>query len=381
MRAPADSDLPFMRLALREARKGLGRTSPNPCVGAVVVKDGQVIATGYHKKAGTPHAEVHALGRAGEAAAGATIYVSLEPCNHTGKTPPCTKAIIASGIKRVVVGMVDPNPLVAGSGCRYLESQGVEVAGEVLASKCRALNRPFLKHISTGLPWVVMKAGCSLDGKIAVADGRCAFITGPESRQEVHRLRDRLDAILVGVETAINDDPSLTTRLKRGKGRDPVRVVLDSQLRLPENAQMLNQDSAAPTWLFCGPDAPRQRRQALEAAGAKVLVVERGPGGGLDLEQVLARLGENQLNSLLVEGGSGVHTSFLSQGLVDQVSLFLAPLFLGQESIPLVGALAIEDVAQGRRLQLERVKRFGSDVLLEGLFTGIGANGPKRGEG
>lgn len=378
MQAPTDDDLPFMRLALREARKGLGRTSPNPCVGAVVVQDGKVVSKGYHRRAGTPHAEVHALRRAGEAAQGATIYVTLEPCNHTGKTPPCTQAILQAGISRVVVGMVDPNPLVAGSGCRFLEAQGVQVVGELLAADCRIINRPFIKHITTGQPWVVLKAGCSLDGKIAVADGRCAWITGPESRQEVHRLRHRLDAILVGVDTAINDDPSLTTRLVRGKGRDPLRVVLDSSLRLPLTAKMLTQESTAPTWIFCGPQVDQERQRLLQGAGAMIKMVELAPDGGLVLAQVLDLLGQADITSLLVEGGSRVHTSFLRQGQADQLSLFMAPLLLGQESIPLVGDLGINDVAQGQRFSLERVKRFGEDVLLEGVI--VTGNQSSRGD-
>ncbi len=357
-----------MKQALHLAKKGMGRTSPNPLVGAVVVKNGKVIGQGYHKKAGTPHAEIHALRAAGTKAKGATIYVTLEPCNHTGKTPPCTKAILEAGIARVVVGMVDPNPLVAGSGCRFLESQGVEVAGDVLAAECRAINRPFIKHISTGLPWVIMKAGCSLDGRIAVADGRCAWITGEESRREVHRLRDRVDAILVGVDTVINDDPSLTTRLSGRKGQDPLRVVLDSGLRMSPRAVMLHQESEAQTWVFCRAGADKKKSQALQDAGAQVVEIAE-QGGRLRLQEVLLALGKEGHTSLLVEGGSAVHTSFLKEGLVDQVSLFMAPVFLGNESIPVVGDLAITDVAEGRRFHTSRVKRFGSDVLVEGFFS------------
>ncbi len=368
MRPATDTDLPFMKQALKLAHKALGRTSPNPLVGAVVVKNGKVIGQGYHQKAGTPHAEVHALRAAGKRAKGATIYVTLEPCNHTGKTPPCTQAILDYGITRVVVGMVDPNPLVAGSGCRYLESQGVEVAGEVLATECRAINRPFIKHITTGLPWVIMKAGCSLDGRIAVADGRCAWITGEESRREVHRLRNQVDAILVGVDTALNDDPSLTTRLPGRKGQDPRRVVLDSVLRMPVGARMLSQESAAQTWIFCSARADKKKRQALENAGARIIEVSE-KNGRLNVREVLTVLGAAGHTSLLVEGGSAVHTSFLKEGLVDQVSLFMAPLFLGNESIPVVGDLAISDVHEGRRFQTSRVKRFGNDVLVEGFFS------------
>lgn len=368
MKSPTEQDLPYMRQALRLAKRALGRTSPNPLVGAVVVKNGTIVGQGYHKKAGTPHAEIHALCNAGKRAADATIYVTLEPCNHTGKTPPCTEAILQYGISRVVVGMVDPNPLVAGSGCRYLESRGVEVAGELLVDECRAINRPFIKHITTGLPWVIMKAGCSMDGRIAAPDGRCAWITGEESRREVHRLRDRVDAILVGVETAINDDPSLTTRLPGRKGRDPLRLVLDTWLRLAPQSAMLHQESPAATWIFCSDRAASDRRLVLEKAGARVLSMPE-KGGRLNIHQVLARLGKEGINSLLVEGGSGVHTSFLREGLVDQVSLFMAPLFLGSRSIPLVGDLAVTDVGEGRRFRMSRIKRFGSDVLVEGFFS------------
>lgn len=368
MRPATDSDLPYMKQALTLAKKAMGRTSPNPLVGAVVVKNGKVVGRGYHRKAGTPHAEVHALRSAGENAKGATLYVTLEPCNHIGRTPPCTKAILEHGIARVVVGMVDPNPLVAGIGCRFLESQGVEVAGELLVKECQAINRPFIKHITTGLPWVIMKAGCSLDGRIAVADGRCAWITSEESRREVHRLRNRVDAILVGVDTAINDDPSLTTRLSDRKGHDPLRVVLDSSLRMSSQARMLSQESAAQTWIFCSPKADTDRRQNLEKAGARIFEVAE-EGGRLKVREVLAVLGKAGHNSLLVEGGSAVHTSFLKEGLVDQVSLFMAPLFLGNESIPVVGELAITDVHDGRRFQMSRVKRFGNDVLVEGFFS------------
>lgn len=362
-----DLDLPFMKQALKLAKKALGRTSPNPLVGAVVVKDGKVVGLGYHKKAGTPHAEVHALRAAGTKAKGATIYVTLEPCNHTGKTPPCTHAILESGIARVVVGMVDPNPLVAGSGCLFLESQGVEVVGELLAEECRAINRPFIKFITTGLPWVIMKAGCSLDGRIAVADGRCAWITGDESRREVHRVRDRVDAILVGVDTAINDDPSLTTRLPGRKGHDPLRVVLDTALRMSPQAVMLSQESTAATWIFCSLNADLKKRQALQDAGARVIDVAE-ENGRPNLRDVLRALAKEGHTSLLVEGGSAIHTSFIKEGLVDQVTLFMAPLFLGNESIPVVGDLAITDVSAGRRFQMSRVKRFGNDVLIEGFF-------------
>ena len=209
----SQDDTRFMRLALREARKGLGRTSPNPCVGAVIVQEGTVVSRGYHKKAGTPHAEVHALRKAGARAIGATLYVTLEPCNHTGRTPPCSHAVAAAGIKRVVVGMEDPNPLVSGSGNTYLQNQGVEVISGILEKECRDLNLPFIKHISTGKPFVVMKAGMSLDGKLSYQEGQPGKMTGEKSLRRLHGLRNHLDAILIGRGTVVADNPSLTTRL------------------------------------------------------------------------------------------------------------------------------------------------------------------------
>ncbi|MBU1406082.1 MAG: bifunctional diaminohydroxyphosphoribosylaminopyrimidine deaminase/5-amino-6-(5-phosphoribosylamino)uracil reductase RibD [Proteobacteria bacterium] len=362
-------DRAWMQLAIREARKGLGRTSPNPCVGAVVVKNNRLIATGFHAKAGTPHAEVHALRAAGAKARGATIYVTLEPCSHTGRTPPCTQAILAAGIKRVVVGMLDPNPLVAGGGCKTLGAHGVAVTQGVLAEECSSLNRPFIKHITTGLPWVIMKGGMSLDGRLALASGQCSWITNEQSRRQVHRLRDRVDAILIGSETALCDDPVLTTRLSgRNKGKDPLRVILDTALRLPVSAKMLQQGSSAPTWIFCGPDADAKRAEALARAGAIIKQVRLTDAGQLDLEAVLCELGRAQLTSVLVEGGSRVHGAFLRANLVDEVQIFVAPIFLGSDGVPLVDTLGLQQVADAPRFSPTKVRRFGNDVLIEGLI-------------
>jgi len=360
------TDRDFMRLALREARKGLGRTSPNPAVGAVVVNQGTVVGRGYHRRAGTPHAEPHALVAAGPLAEGATLYVTLEPCNHHGRTPPCTEAIINSGISRVVVGMADPNPAVAGGGCEHLRRLGVAVECGILEEECREINRPFIKHATTGLPWVIMKAGMSLDGRIAARRGVCTAITGELSRRYVHRLRDRVDAILVGIETALVDDPCLTTRLEGRKGRDPVRVILDSALRLPSTARMIAGESAAPTWIFCAAAADSDRRQQLEEAGVTVKSVPTGADGRVDLGLVLRELGRCQLQSVLVEGGSLVHGAFLARGLVDRIALFVAPLFLGEAGVPLLslaGRLAGMDLP---RLTGVRVRRLGEDLLIEG---------------
>lgn len=360
-------DASFMRIALEEARKGQGRTAPNPCVGAVVVREGEIVGRGYHQRAGTPHAEVNALDDAGELAAGATLYVTLEPCNHTGRTPPCTRAILQAGIKRVVVGMNDPNPTVAGGGNAFLASRGIEVASGVLAEECTALNRAFAKHITTGLPWVVMKAGISLDGRISHGPGLAGRITGEASWLFTHRLRNTLDAILVGIGTALIDDPSLTTRLPASEsGRDPVRIVLDSHLRLPPRAKLLTQKSQAPTWIFCDGDAPGAAEESLTRSGAVVFRVSTGDDGRLDCREIMARLGRNGITSVLVEGGAEVHASLLRAGLVDEVYVFVAPMFIGAQGTSLIAGDFLRSPHQFRLHDIG-VRQLGEDVLIHGL--------------
>jgi len=359
----------YMELALAEARKGLGRTTPNPAVGAVIVKDGEVVGRGYHKKAGTPHAEVNALMDAGSRASGATLYVTLEPCNHTGRTPPCTQAILRSGIARVVIGMADPNPRVAGGGAQYLAAQGIDVHSGVLEQQCRALNRPFIKHSATGLPWVLMKAGLSLDGKITFRHRQGEAITGPEARQYVHRLRNQVDAILIGVETAIIDDPSLTTRLAGGEEtRDPVRIVLDTSLRLPPEARLLNQESTAETWIFCGEGATREKEVRLADRGARICRVPVDGAEQVALPAMLSLLGARNITSLLVEGGARVHGTFYGQHLVDEVALLYAPFIIGDSGTPLVRGYRLESsrsipaVLRDVSLQV-----LGNDILVRAL--------------
>lgn len=363
------SDSHFMKAALREAVKGIGRTSPNPTVGAVVVRGGKIVGKGYHHQAGLPHAEPNALQAAGRFSRGATLYVTLEPCNHTGRTPPCTQAILQAGIKRVVIGMPDPNPSVTGGGAAFLASHAIQVVSGVLAPQCRELNFPFIKHSATGLPWVIMKAGMSLDGRIAAVVGRRTAITGEQSWRLAHRLRDRVDALLIGVETAIIDDPLLTTRRLRGhRGRDPLRIILDTNLRLPPNARMLHQNSDAGTLIFCGPKAPDVKARALEKAGAVVQHTGLGDDGRLDLPVILAGLGRRQLTSVMVEGGGRVHGAFLRNRLVDQVYLFIAPVFFGSGGVPVV-SLPLggpDDHVAG--LRIVRTRRLGKDILVEGRF-------------
>lgn len=357
----------YMRIALKEARKGLGRTSPNPCVGSVIVKGKEIVGKGYHKKAGTPHAEIHALLQAGARAKGATLYVTLEPCSHTGRTPPCCEAIAASGITRLVMGMVDPNPLVQGRGADFLKNMGILVRSGVLEAECRALNRPFIKHISTGRPWVIMKAGLSLDGKITYQRGKPGWMTGAESLSVVHRLRDSTDAIMVGIGTVKIDDPSLTTRLSSGKkGKDPIRVIVDSRLSISENAKVVSQRSDAPTWIFCGFDVDAGKITRLEERGVTIVQLDLDEGGGVDLQKLLDFLGRKGVLSLLVEGGSRLHGKMLRQQLYDYAHLFYGPVFSGDEGVALLEGYEGLDRETAVKLDDVYSKRLGNDIMITG---------------
>lgn len=361
-----EQDRYYMRLALQEARRGRGRTSPNPCVGAVIVKDDHIIGRGYHKKAGEPHAEINALQKAGRDVAGSTIYITLEPCNHTGRTPPCSHALFNAGVKRVVVGMQDPNPLVQGSGIRYLSERGIEVVSGVLAEECKEINRPFIKHITTAMPWVVMKAGVSLDGRITYRKGKSGWITGPESLVKVHRLRDQADVIMVGVDTVRIDDPSLTARLPGKKGKDPIRVIVDTNLRIPLTARVLHLESEAPTWIFCSEKADQGKRSDLAEMGIVVYPVAKSDEQGLNLQSVMETLGSENITSVLVEGGARIHGSMLRHKLVDHVNLFFAPLFAGDQGISVIEGIGVSNRKEAIRLERVRYKKFGDDMMVEG---------------
>ena len=362
----SDADIYFMRLALDEAKKGLGRTAPNPCVGAVIVKGDKVISRGYHKKAGAPHAEINALRKAGNKIKGATIYVTLEPCNHTGRTPPCSHAVAAAGIKRVVVGMTDPNPLVNGSGNTYLREHGLEVQSGVLEKECIEINRPFIKHISTGMPFVVMKTGMSLDGKLTYQAGEPGQMTGEKSHRQLHSLRNTVDAILVGSGTVTADNPSLTTRYGK-HGRDPLRVILDSNLILSLESKILHHNSLAPTIIFCSSSSDKKKLSLLtKMKGVIVQTVSHDAKEKLDLVEILKHLGEMGICSLLVEGGAAIHSSFLKKGLVDRVMLFVAPLFAGTAGIGLLHDFPVAGRDQALKLKDVVYKRYGDDILIQG---------------
>jgi len=351
-----------MRRTLELAAKALGRTSPNPVVGAVIVRNGRIIGEGFHRRAGLPHAEREALRRITETARGATIYVNLEPCSHYGRTPPCADALIEAGIKRVVVGMVDPNPLVQGRGLRRLRRAGIAVATGVLREECERLNEDFACFIRTGRPFVTLKLAASLDGRIAAASGDSQWISGEQSRRVVHELRNRVDAILVGAETVRNDDPQLTCRMRGG--RDPLRVILDGRLSISPSARVCTQPSTAPTLIATSEDHGRGEKQAqLEAQGVQVVCLS-GKNGQVPLRPLLVELGRRGHKSVLIEGGGRIAAAALREGVVDKVLFFYAPLLLGGEGRAMIGPLGIDRVAAGQKLHTMTVERIGKDILV-----------------
>ncbi len=360
----------FMQLALNEAQRGLGRTSPNPCVGAVIVKGGQVISKGYHEKAGMPHAEIVAIRNAenSDCIVGASIYVTLEPCNHTGRTPPCSRAIVESGIENVIVGMTDPNPAVNGTGIDYLRDHGVSVVSGVLQQKCEAINYPFIKHITQGLPWTILKAGASLDGRLNYQRGSAGWITGEETGKEVHRLRDSVDAILIGSRTLAIDNPSLTTRLLGRPGKDPARIVLDTHLTSSRSAKIFHLESEAPTILFCSADIPSDQLAPYQELGAKVFQVATDRSG-LVLQQVLEKLGRNDICSVLIEGGATIHGAFLQKKLVDYAHIFYAPIFAGDQGVSLLEGLGVACRENAPYLSGVEYKRVGEDLMVSGRLA------------
>lgn len=359
----------FMEMALELAAKAMGRTSPNPMVGAVIVKDGKVVGRGYHTRAGEPHAEVVALEEAGDDARGGTIYVNLEPCCHHGRTGPCTEALLEAGISRAVIAVEDPNPLVAGKGIKRLKEGGIEVITGVLAERALRLNEVFIKYVTSGLPFVVLKTAMSLDGKIATQTGDSRWITGREARARAHELRNIYDAIMVGVGTVLIDDPSLTCRLPGNGGRDPVRVVLDSTCRTPVFAKILNQDSSAPTIIACTRFAPREKIKALRAAGAEIVQVASREGM-VDPKALLIELARREITSVILEGGAQVGGTFLNHGLVDKVIWFLAPKIIGGKTAPSpVGDPGIKKLADARTVDIDRIYRCGDDVCIEGYLN------------
>jgi diaminohydroxyphosphoribosylaminopyrimidine deaminase/5-amino-6-(5-phosphoribosylamino)uracil reductase len=349
-----------MRRALELAARGRGAVEPNPMVGAVVVRDGAVVGEGWHQKYGGPHAEVFALDAAGEAARGATLYVSLEPCCHHGKTPPCTDAVIRAGVARVVAAMRDPFPRVAGQGEAILRGAGIAVEVGVCEEEARSLNAPYLKLLGNGRPWVIAKWAMTLDGKIATRTGDSKWISNKASRHLVHELRGRVDAIVVGIGTALADDPLLTARPPGS--RVALRVVMDRTARLPLTSQLVRTAREAPTLIVCDERlSPPQRREALCQAGCAVLAGECTVGGLLD------ELGRRRLTNVLVEGGSGVLGAFLDAGEIDEVCAFVAPRLAGGAAAKTpIGGTGAETIGQALTLRDQRVEVIGGDVYVTG---------------
>lgn len=361
-----DADDRYMWMALDLARQGRGRTSPNPMVGAVIVQDSEVVGTGYHQAAGSPHAEIIALQKAKGKAKGATLYLNLEPCNHHGRTGPCTEAIIKAGISRVVAALEDPNPLVSGQGFTRLEEAGIKVKRGVLEDKARQLNEAFIKYISVGLPFVGVKVAMSLDGKIGTITGDSQWITGEKARQFVHRLRDHTDVIMVGIGTVIKDNPRLTTRIEDGPGKDPVRVIVDSTARLPIDARVIESGSSARTILAVTEQAPPEKCKALKEKGVEVIAV-RSRQGFVDLVELMKELAKRELTTVLVEGGSTLNYSLLSQGLIDKLFIFIAPLIIGGRQSPTAfGGSGIEKLSKAWSVENIEMKQFDRDLLLIG---------------
>lgn len=351
----------YMQQALNIARYALGRTSPNPLVGAVVVRDGRIVGQGWHRKSGTPHAEVHALRQAGDLADGATIYVTLEPCSHYGRTPPCSQAIIDAGIKRVVVAMTDPNPLVAGNGLKMLREAGIEVIEGILIEKAMNLNEVFLKWIKTKMPFVVLKTAMTLDGKIATASGESKWITNDTSRKLVHEMRDIYDSILVGIGTILTDNPSLTTRLGEC-GKNPIRVIVDSMARTPLTANVV--DGSALTIIAVTDKAPSAKIKALREKGVEVVVVAT-KNDQVDLQSLFALLGERKISSVFVEGGATINEMLLKENLVDKVHVFIAPKIIGGKTAPTpIGGHGITALKDACVLKNMTTKIIDGDILI-----------------
>ncbi|MHC1698416.1 MAG: bifunctional diaminohydroxyphosphoribosylaminopyrimidine deaminase/5-amino-6-(5-phosphoribosylamino)uracil reductase RibD [Geobacteraceae bacterium] len=353
----------MMRRALVLARRGLGRTSPNPAVGCVIVRNGEIAGEGWHRKAGTSHAEVHALRQAGDKARGADVYVTLEPCSHHGRTPPCAEALIKAGVSRVYAAMTDPNPLVSGRGLALLRDAGITVECGILEPECRLLNEAFIKHVTTGLPFVILKSAMTLDGKTATANGDSKWITCEESRRYVHGLRAKVDAIMVGVGTVIADDPQLTCRMVRGK--DPQRIVVDSRLRVPPTASIFHLDSPAKTILATIDHEPA-KIEALQRLGAEHLLCAETEGR-VDLEDLLRRLGARGIQSILLEGGRELVGSALRKGLVDKFLLFYAPkIIAGDDGFGLCAGRGVALMRDALTLRNTSVRRFAEDFLVIG---------------
>jgi diaminohydroxyphosphoribosylaminopyrimidine deaminase/5-amino-6-(5-phosphoribosylamino)uracil reductase len=365
--AASPSDQPFdlrsMRAALALARRGLGTVWPNPAVGCVIVDRGRIVGRGWTQPGGRPHGETEALGRAGEAARGATAYVSLEPCCHWGRTPPCTDALIAAGIRRVVVALEDPDPRVAGAGVRQLDAAGLEVETGLCEAEAAEINAGFFCRLRNRRPLVTLKLATSLDGRIATGSGESQWITGPPARERAHALRAAHDAIMVGTGTVLADDPQLTCRLPGLAHRSPVRVVVDRHLRIPPTTRLISDARAVPVWVLTLPSADPERRQAFLRAGATVIDIDPSPDGNGSLAAALAALGERGITRLLVEGGGHLAAAFARAGLIDRLVWVHAPMLIGGDGIPAIAEVGLEVLSKAPSFTRLSTETVGDDVL------------------
>jgi len=359
---PSRIDLKMMRRALTLAERGRGDTSPNPPVGAVLARGDRIVAEGWHRRAGRPHAEAEALAAAGSEARGATLYVTLEPCTVHGRTPPCAPAVAAAGVARVVIGTADPNPRVDGDGIRHLQQAGIDVEAGVLDLDCRRMIEAFAKHVRTGRAFVTGKIAATLDGRAAAADGSSQWITGPTARRDAHRLRGSVDAVMVGVGTILKDDPRLTVRLRGFKGHQPLRVVLDSSGRTPPDAAVVGAD--APTLVVTTDKAPEDAVAALRARGAQVW---RAPArdGRIDLAATLDHLGSRDVMEVMIEGGPALLGDAVEHGLVDRYVFYLAPKLLGSSGLAAIAGFVTPTIAEARELVIHSVRHTGADLRIE----------------
>ena len=363
------NDIPYMQQALDLARQGEGHVSPNPLVGCVIVNNGTIVGRGFHQRFGGPHAEVHALRDAGPSARGAVVYVTLEPCSHTGKTPPCADAVIAAGVSRVVAAIRDPNPLVAGQGLARVAAAGIAVTVGVCEEDARKLNEAFIKHITTGRPFVTLKSALTLDGKIATRTGASQWITGEPARQAGHRLRHAMDAILVGLGTVLHDNPQLTARLPDQASVNPLRVIVDSTLQVPLHAHVVDVAPERRTLIATTARAATEAVAQLQARGVEVVRLPAYDDGRVDLDALCRTLGERGIASLLVEGGATLSATLLQRRLVDKVLFFVAPKIIGGDGLSAVGSCGIETMAQVIRLRDITTQRLGDDVVFEAYLA------------
>ncbi len=360
-----NTDEQYMKEALKLAAGGKGFVNPNPLVGAVIVKNGKIIGKGYHKFFGGPHAEVYALREAGDNAKGSDLYVTLEPCSHYGKTPPCAKAIVEAGIKKVVIGSVDPNPLVSGRGVKILRDKNIEVVTGVMEREAAKINEIFMNYIKSKVPFVILKAGVTLDGKIATASGESKWITGEKSRLKVHQMRNRVMAIMVGVGTVILDDPLLTTRLEE-KCKSPKAIIVDSKLRVPVEAQIFKTSHEREIIIACTEKFDKHKAESLKSMGVNIVACPENKEGRVDLKYLAKKLGEMGIDSVLIEGGAELNFSALKSGIVNKVIYFIAPKILGGKNAKTsVEGHGIENLSDSIKLKDIYVENVGEDIMIQ----------------